>query len=367
MKLLLCGNFPPGAGGSQTWSYEVAKHLEKLGHDVTFLARTAPGWKEFDAGCPFKIVRAAWKIGLYRKFRKFVRRGGVECVLVTHRADFAESARLMAKPGGVPYVVVAHGGEILKARRKPSVQRNLPPAAKIIAVSNYTRGLLVELGIESKKIVVIPNGTDTERFHPNADGSKIRKRYAPKGQKIVFTLSRLVKRKGHANLMRALSGLGSEYNVEYVIGGTGEEEKNLRALAKELGIAKHVHFTGRIEDDELPKYYAACDVFAMPNRYVEGEMNVEGFGIVFLEANAAGKPVIGGDSGGTVDAIIDGETGFLVDPDDVSDIASALEKLLSNEDMAKRLGEAGRLRVERRFTWRHTASQVANVLQEVMG
>ncbi|MHC4661906.1 MAG: glycosyltransferase family 4 protein [Planctomycetota bacterium] len=364
MRLLLCGNFPPGAGGSQTWSFEVARHLQKLGHEVTFLARKAEGWRAFDSACPFPVERASWKIRLYGKFRSILKKKGIEKVLVTHRADFAAAARMLALPRGVPYVVVSHGGEILKSHRTPSVLKNFPPAAGIIAVSNFTKGLLVELGIEAGKVTVIPNGTDAERFSPDVDGSETRARYAPNGQKVVFTISRLVKRKGHVNLMKAIASLEGRHDMVYVIGGAGEEESNLRSLAKELGIEEKVKFAGRIPDEELPKYYAACDVFAMPNRYVAGEMNVEGFGIVFLEAGAAGRPVIGGNSGGTPDAIADGETGYLVDPDGVPEIAEALGKLLSNPELAEKMGKAGHERVVNGFTWMHAAGRIAKVLAE---
>jgi len=364
MRLLICGNFPPSTGGSQTWSYEVARRLVEMGHGVTLLAHKAPGWREFDSKCPFPVERAGWKIRLYWKFRKILKRERIEKVLVTHRADFAEAARLLAAPRRVPYVIVAHGGEILKERRAPSVERNFPDAARVIAVSNFTKGLLVNLGVEEKKVVVIANGTDPERFSPSADGSAIRSGLAKPGQKIVFTVSRLVKRKGHDVVMRAIAALKDRHDIVYIIGGVGAEEGNLRALAGQLGMRDRVHFAGLIPADELPKYYSACDAFAMPNRCVAGEMNVEGFGIVFLEANAAGKPVIGGNSGGTPDAIIHGETGFLVDPEKVSDVADALDKIFSDPQLAARMGKAGRERVMRDFTWKRTAERVAKVLEE---
>jgi phosphatidylinositol alpha-1,6-mannosyltransferase len=153
--------------------------------------------------------------------------------------------------------------------------------------------------------------------------------------------------------------------VHYLIVGTGPDEPRLRGLAAELGIGAAVTFAGYVSEDRLPDLYNLCDLFVMPNREEAGG-DIEGFGMIFLEASAAGKPVVGGRSGGTADAIVHGVTGFLVDPEDVDELAATLQLLLANADLRETLGRAGRHRARSEFGWGSRAAMLREVSRAVV-
>ncbi|MFB3134014.1 MAG: glycosyltransferase family 4 protein, partial [Rhodothermales bacterium] len=176
-------------------------------------------------------------------------------------------------------------------------------------------------------------------------------------QKVVLTISRLVPRKGIDTVLRALPQVAHQIpDVRYLIGGSGPDRDRLEALSRELHLSDRVQFLGNIPKEDLLRYYNACDVFVMPSR--EDRPHVEGFGIAFLEANACGKPVIGAWSGGIPDAVRDGETGLLVEPDDEADLAAAMLRLLRDAPLAARLGRNGRQRVRDEASWDHVADQL---------
>ncbi|NLB96282.1 MAG: glycosyltransferase, partial [Armatimonadetes bacterium] len=183
---------------------------------------------------------------------------------------------------------------------------------------------------------------------------------------VLVTVSRLLERKGHDVVLRALPRIAAAVpEVAYLVAGTGPREPVLRRLAGELGVAERVVFAGRVPDEELADYYGAADVFIHPNRELPNG-DVEGFGIVFLEANAAGKPVIGGNSGGTPDAVVDGVTGFLIDPNDVDAVADAAIRLLTDRDLARKLGEQGRERARTEFTWERAVERLRALNRKVV-
>ncbi len=232
---------------------------------------------------------------------------------------------------------------------------------KVIALGSYQRISLLQLGIQEEKINVVPEGVDLEKFNPNIDSSDIIEKYGD-GNKIVLTVSRLVKRKGHDMVIKALPDVLKKVpDVRYLIVGTGAEESNLKRMTEDLGLREHVVFTGFVPESDLPKYYNACDVFIMANREINGD--IEGFGIVFLEANACCKPVIGGKSGGTMDAIENGKTGFLVNPLNVEEISNALITLLTDSDLSERLGKTGRIRVKERFSYFTIAKEINKIFE----
>jgi len=238
-------------------------------------------------------------------------------------------------------------------------------AKKIFAVSNYTKKLLVKEGIEEEKIVVIPNGTDPLRFRPDIDYKDIVEKLNLHGKKIILSISRLVKRKNLGTVIELMPEILNEIpNAVYIIGGSGPMMENWKKLAKEKGVEDKVIFTGYISDKDLPKYYAMCDVFVMPSIELDNEGEVEGFGIAFLEANACGKPVIGGKSGGMSDAIIEGETGLLVNPHNKEEIKEKIIEVLKNPSLAESLGRKGRERIERELSWQKVAQRI---VKEMIG
>ncbi len=183
---------------------------------------------------------------------------------------------------------------------------------------------------------------------------------------MILSVSRLAQYKGHETVMRAVSLLGGRFPVSYVIVGDGPGRQSLEGSAQRLGIQDHVHFAGKIPDHELPSFYAMADVFVLCTEERKHEASVEGFGVVFLEAAAAGLPVVATRAGGIPDAVADGETGFLVPPGDAPAVAEAIGMIFRDDSLALRMGQAGRQRVLDRFNWENTAAVVSRELHSLL-
>jgi len=364
MKILLATNdFPPKIGGIQTYCYQLAKNLAFLGEEIVVLAPGVEGNLEFDKKQNFQIVRIKNKLNLYFTFFSILRRERIERILIAHRANYARLASWANLLLKIPYDIIVYGGEILIPGRKRSIQKNFERAKKVITISNFTKEKLIEIGIPEKKILVIYPGVNPIKFNPGLDPSPIKKKYNLKGKKVILTASHLVKRKGHHNILKALPQVLKKVpNLVYLIVGKGEEEEVLRKTARDLKLEGRIIFAGEVKEEELPLYYMACDLFIMPSYEIKERGDVEGFGIAYLEANACGKPVIGGHSGGVPDAIIDGETGLLVDPLNINQIAEALVKLLTNPELSRKLGKKGRERIEKELNWGRMTQEIRGII-----
>jgi len=221
-----------------------------------------------------------------------------------------------------------------------------------MAISQSTKREIVQLGLNPDRIAVIPPSVDTQRFHPQIDGSQVVTRHRLQGKKVILTVARLVERKGIDMVIRAMPKvLKAIPDAVYLVIGTGPYQGRLERLVEELRLGNRVIFVGYVADEELPYYYGACNLFVLPSRTLADKGEIEGFGIVFLEAGACGKPVIGGRGGGTSEAIEEGVTGLLVDPLDVNEIANVIVKVLQDEELARRLGENGRRRATNQPDW----------------
>jgi phosphatidylinositol alpha-1,6-mannosyltransferase len=254
------------------------------------------------------------------------------------------------------YAVLAYGNDFLAAQQRwhrPFFNYLLRQAKPLIAISRATA---VALGnIVNQAPVIIYPGTEPARFFPNP-------RRQLNETPILLTVGRLVPRKGIDLMLRALPLILQETAVTYHIGGSGPDHARLEKLVQESGIQHAVRFLGRIPDDELPHLYASADLFVMPNREIQAEGSLEGFGIVFLEASASGLPVIAGRSGGAVEAVQDGITGLLVAPDSVEELATAVLTLLRDAPKRQQMGQAGRQWVETEMNWDRTARQFMDLL-----
>jgi len=272
---------------------------------------------------------------------------------------------------GIPFVVYAHGNEILAAQKaaRPKMRLVLRSAARVIAVSQYTARLVEQVGVKATRIEVIHPGCEVEFFRPLQPSLALRKQLlgTTTNEKVIVTVGNLVARKGQDMVIRALPHVLRAFpNTRYLVVGDGPYRPELERLAAEVGVREQVVFTGRIPNELLPEVYALSDVFVMPSREQREASDVEGFGIVFLEASACGKPVVASRSGGIEDAIVEGVTGFLIDPLSPDEIAQALIRILSDADLAASLGKQGRERVVREFSWRRVADQIRRVLAEVV-
>lgn len=269
----------------------------------------------------------------------------------------------------IPYVILVHGydldGYFQMSRIDNVIARFvLTNASWVLANSSYTRQRAIELGYDLKKVTVVNPGVDINRFKPGIENSGIRFRYGLGGNKVILTVSRLVERKGHADILRALPDVIARVpNVIYLIAGTGPEKHRLEAMVEKLSLNSYVVFTGSLPDQDLPGLFCACDVFAMPS--IEVGANYEGFGIVFIEASACAKPVIGTNSGGIPDAISNGVTGILTEPGDIQELSQALITLLTDAEHAHTLGVNGRKRAEKQFSWEKAGEKFNTVLNNL--
>lgn len=271
---------------------------------------------------------------------------------------------------GLPFLVYAHGNEILDVLRKTEgsrAGRALAGADRVVAVSRYTADLAIEAG--ANRVDVIHPGCDAGRFRPVEPRRQTIDRVLgmkPAGP-VLLSVGNLVARKGHEHVLRCLPRLlRVAENLTYLIVGDGPERRHLEAVGRSLGLQEHVGFAGQVPEDLLPEVYSLADVFVLPSRAEPESSDVEGFGLVFLEANACGLPVVAGRSGGIPDAVEDGVTGLLVDPTDEAAIADAIAELLTNPDRARRLGEQGRERVLRDFRWEDVADTIQALVRDMV-
>lgn len=376
MRLLLVSqDFPPDIGGIQTYSLELARRLVRWCETLEVIAPMAPGASELDRELPFAVrrVRSSTNALVVRGLPTLVQRA------VAGRFDAALHAQwntapgsLLARRSGYPrqVFVAAHGRELLlrPVARVPGAQRLYDAARRrvlhgadgLFAVSRYTAGLARGLGVDPGKIHVVPNGVDAARFElPDAAAraQRFRERHDLVGRPCFTTVARLQPHKGIDTGIAALPALLRRVpRATYVVVGDGPDAERLRGLAAQLGVSEHVRLLGRVSDDEIVDALVACDVFALLSR--EAPPNVEGFGLVLLEAGACGRPVVGARSGGIPDAVAEGDSGLLVAPDDIAATADALARLLGDDELAKRLGEGGRRRARGALSWDRAARAI---------
>lgn len=361
--LFLTIDFPPMGGGMSRHSYDAALALKEVGKDVVVLA---PGIecdsKEFKLNPEITILRlknlVAGKIfdSYIRSVMAFFQRSfsyrvthKVRAIVVNTWTVVGVAALFLRKTLGIPYFVFAHGLDVYQPRNSKKVTLMMKlvfkNASMIFANSNFTKSLLQNI-VPLEKIAVLHPVFDPARFAQ----TEIRLSDKLKGKAIILTVGRLVESKGHESVIRAFPKVLKQFpETVYQIVGDGPREVFLKELVEELGLTDKVIFEGRVEDEALPCYYQNCDIFVLISKEIPERGEAEGFGIVFLEAGFCAKPVIGGKSGGIPDAIEEGVTGLLVDPDNSVEIAEAITKLLLDTEMRKRLGEAGKRRVEEEF------------------
>lgn len=263
-------------------------------------------------------------------------------------------------------IVYIHGSELLTMKRKNItliqdwVFKN---SDLIIANSNYTKNLAVQLGVNKKKIEVVNLGANTSTFFPTNNLGQLREKYdISSNHKILYTISHLIPRKGNDMVLKALPKVLERFpNITYLIGGHGRYKAELDKIINDLNLSKNVKFTGFIDNSELNSHMNLCDIFIMPNRR-EGN-DIEGYGIVFMEANACRKPVIGGNSGGVPDAIIDNYNGLLVNPRSSNDISNKIIKLLSNERKARLIGDNGYNLIIKERNWDIVSQKIIEVIK----
>src|SRR5579864_4833871 len=359
--LVTADSFLPHSGGSRVYYAALYKHLLAQYPDtVTLLTKKVPGWREFDSkesSNNFRIKRRFrplpnWKYQhwpkalpqlLHSAGAAFAGRYG--CLHCGDLFPQALNGVALRRAFNLPLLVFCHGDEISqtdKRRYQPKVRDFIyRHADAIVAANQFACDGLARIGIPDERVHKLTPGVDVARFSPRAKRADLVETYGLSGASVLLTVGRLVPRKGHKKVLQALPQVLAEVpNLKYLIAGEGPEGENLRALVRDLQLERAVVFAGDISHDQISDFYNLCDIFVMANR-LEASGDVESFGMVFTEANAVGKPVIGGRSGGTEEAVADGKTGFLVDPNDAHALADRLLLLLKNDHLRHTMGGAG--------------------------
>jgi phosphatidylinositol alpha-1,6-mannosyltransferase len=357
--LLFTIDYPPQVGGVANYYELLVKHWP-AGENLAVLDNV--GGKLVDA----KLSFFKWRPG-FRALSRAVKEQGIDHIIVGQLLPLGTVAWLKAKGLGCTYSVVLHGMDLpfalRSARKRWLAKRILGQAEKIICTNSYVASLAKLLIADQQKIVVITPGVSAMPRIDSATVSALRDRYQLPGKKVMLSVGRLVKRKGVDQVIKTLPFLMERFdNLIYVIAGTGGDEAYLKELAAALpaGMQERIHFVGKVQEAEKWAWFDLCDLFIMPSRDINGDF--EGFGIVYLEANLAGKPVIAGRSGGVPDAVISDLNGLLVTPESLDEIRQAIQTLIQDPAYAAKLGAQGRERTQRHFAWSDKAKQFHDAL-----
>ncbi|MCV7078201.1 GDP-mannose-dependent alpha-(1-6)-phosphatidylinositol monomannoside mannosyltransferase [Mycobacterium szulgai] len=375
--LLVTNDFPPRRGGIQSYLGEFVDRLVQAGsHDVTVYAPKWKGAEAFDDAAQatgYRVVRHPSTLMLPAptvdiRMRRLIGEHGIDTVWFGAAAPLALLAPRARAAGATRVVASTHGHEVgwsmLPVAR--SVLRRIGDGTDVVTfVSRYTRSRFAPAFGSRASLEYLPPGVDSERFRPDPGArAELRKRYRLGDRPTVVCLSRLVPRKGQDMLIKALPEIRRRVDgAALVIVGGGPYLETLQKLAQDRGVAEHVTFTKGVPGDELPGHHAMADVFAMPCRTRGAGMDVEGLGIVFLEASASGVPVIAGQSGGAPETVQHNKTGLVVDGTSVNKVADAVSELLRDRDRAAAMGAAGREWVRGQWRWETLAARLAKLLR----
>lgn len=373
-RALLTNEFMPSLGGVERLLHLRAREFEPA--TLTVFAPQVAGGADFDAGQPYTTRRAAlvgaaipgwaglarslapaWQ--LYREHR----RAPFDLIECGQCFPSIFVAALLRRLSGVPYLVWVHGNDLLGPARfrilRAALRGALGGALGVVANSSYTARLVAEFGVPKAAIRVIEPIVDLQAFARQPASTALRQRYALGSGPVLLTVCRLVARKGVDLVIEALAQLAAKHpGLRYLVVGQGPEQRALQDLAARLGVAERVVFAGPVADAELAAHYHLASVFVMPSRFIGAEASVEGLGLVYLEAMAAGLPVVAGRSGGVPDIVHDGQNGLLVDPGSAPELVAALDSVLSDPVRAASLADAGLAFVRRPRSWRALNGEV---------
>ena len=372
--LIVTNDFPPRPGGIQTFVHNMAVRMP-AGRIVVY----ASGWRDgeevarFDAEQPFQVVRDRTTMLLptprvTRRAAEILKAEGCGSVWFGAAAPLGLMAPALRRAGASRLLGMTHGHEAAWAQLPASRQllRRIGAGTDTLTyLGEYTRSrIAAAIGPEAAaRMAQVPPGVDEKTFHPDSGGAEVRQRLGLTSRPVVVCVSRLVPRKGQDTLIRALpTVLARVPDAVLLIVGDGPYRADLEKLAAATGVSASVRFTGAVPWAELPAHYGAGDVYAMPCRTRRGGLDVEGLGIVYLEASATGLPVVAGDSGGAPDAVLEGETGYVVGGRDPGALAERLVVLLEDAGLRERLGTRGREWVEQNWRWDLLAGRLAALL-----
>lgn len=368
--LVVTNDFPPRNGGIQSYLHALATRLPE--DDLVVYAPAWDGAAAFDKAQPFPVVRHPSSLMLpvpavARRARELLRAESCDTVWFGAAAPLALLAPTMRKAGAARVIASTHGHEVgwsMLPGARQALRRIGTTTDVVTFVSKYTRSRFASAFGRLAALEHLPSGVDTEQFRPDfAARKEIRTRYGLGDRPVVVCVSRLWPRKGQDMLIRSLPAIRQRVpEAALLLVGGGPYEDRLRQLAAQLDVEDHVILTGRVPWEELPAHYVAGDVFAMPCRTHGRGLDVEGLGIVYLEASASGLPVVAGNSGGAPETVLDGVTGNVVDGRDLPTIAKKVGDLLADPTLATEMGEAGRRWVSRHWRWEDIAHRLTRLL-----
>lgn len=379
--LLLSDIFPPKTGGSGRWFWEIYSRLPR--DQFLVAAGEDSRANAFDRTHDLRVIRlplamatrglrpfanlkhylnTAWRV------RRLVKCEGIAAIHAGRNLPEGFVAYLVRRLTGTPYLCFVHGEDVGVSATSRELawmtRRVFAGASLVVANSRNTQAILQnEWNLPETKLHLLYPGVDTRRFVPASYDESIRRELGWVDRTVLLTVGRLQKRKGHDMLIRALPAIRQRHpDVLYAIVGDGEERPYLQSLASEQGVPKHIQFLGEVGEEQLSRCYQQCDLFVLPNRAIGRD--VEGFGMVLLEAQACGKPVIAGDSGGTAETMNVPDTGRIVNCEEPEPLASAINELLDDPKRMEEMGRRGREWVCERFDWQALVKQATTSFEE---
>lgn len=372
--LIVTNDFPPRPGGIQAFVHNMAVR-QPAGSVVVYASTWRDGGEvaRFDAEQPFPVIRDRTKVmvptpRVTRRAAEILRAEKCDSVWFGAAAPLGLMAPALRRAGARRLLGMTHGHEAAWAQLPAARQllRRIGAGTDTLTyLGEYTRSRIADaVGPQAAaRMVQLPPGVDEQTFHPDSGGAELRRRLGLADRPVVVCVSRLVPRKGQDTLIEAMPQILAEVpDTVLLIVGDGPYRADLEKLAAARGVRAAVRFTGAVPWSELPAHYGAGDVFAMPCRTRRGGLDVEGLGIVYLEASATGLPVVAGDSGGAPDAVLEGETGYVVPGGSPAAAAERIVRLLNDEELRRRLGEAGRRWVDRSWRWDLLAGRLTSLL-----
>ncbi|WP_371496611.1 glycosyltransferase family 4 protein [Kitasatospora sp. NBC_00374] len=372
--LIVTNDFPPRPGGIQAFVHNMAVR-QPAGSIVVYASTWRDGSEvaKFDAEQPFPVIRDRTKMmvptpRVTRRAAEILKAEGCSSVWFGAAAPLGLMAPALRRAGADRLLGMTHGHEAAWAQLPGSRQllRRIGAGTDTLTyLGEYTRSrIAAAVGPQvADRMVQLPPGVDEQTFRPDSGGAAIRERLGLTDRPVVVCVSRLVPRKGQDTLIAAMPQILAEVpDAVLLIVGGGPYRGELEKLADATGVRASVRFTGAVPWEELPAHYGAGDVFAMPCRTRRGGLDVEGLGIVYLEASATGLPVVAGDSGGAPDAVLEGESGYVVPGRSAEVTAERIVRLLQDEALRRRMGEAGRRWVERSWRWDLLAGRLTSLL-----
>ncbi len=375
--LCITNDFGPRAGGIETFVIGLIERLPK--HSVIVYTSSQEGSAPFDArwreefGVEVirdrsRILLPTFRVG--RNVQKLARERAITRVFFGAAAPLGLLSHGLRKVGVKKIVALTHGHEVWWAKLWPftRLMRRIGTGVDHLTyLGNFTRSAISKALSEKAKdsMVKIAPGIDTNHFAPQSESAQLKAALGLTGKKVLVSVGRLVHRKGQDTLVEALPLILEEIpDAHLMFVGEGPRKKFMQQRAEKLGVSSHITFIGRIHYQDLPKYICVGDIFAMPSRSRLVGLEVEGLGIVYLEASACGLPVLGGLSGGAPDAVIDGQTGLVVDGTSPQAVARAAVHLLHNDELALELGMRGRQWIIDEWQWQKWAERFNTLLIE---